>query len=41
MKTSIKSKKARVGEGIMHIKTLRAGWRRDAIQIKHPMWNYS
>ena len=41
METSIKSKKARMREGIMPIKSLQGGWRRDTFQAQYPMWNCS
>ena len=33
--------KAGMEEGIMPIKSLRAGWRRDTFQTQYPMWNCS
>ena len=41
MDTNIKSKKAGMEEGIMPIKSLKAGWRRDTLQTQHPLWNCS
>ena len=41
MEASIKSKKARMGEGIMSIKTLRTGSRRDTFQTQYLRCNCS
>ena len=41
MDTNLKCKKARMEEGKMPIKSLWAGWRREAFQTQYPMWNWS
>ena len=41
MDTNMKCKEARMEEGIMPIKSLQAGWRREAFQTQYPMWNCS
>ena len=39
--TNMKYKKGGMEEGIMPIKFLQAGWRRNTFQTQHPMWNCS
>ena len=39
--TRMKCEKAGMDEGIMPMKSLRAGWRRETFQTQHPMPNYS
>ena len=41
MDTSMKYRKAGIEVGIVPIKSLRAGWRRDTFQTQYPMWNCS
>ena len=41
MDSNMKCKKSGMEEGIMPIKLLRAGWRRDIYQTQCPKWNYS
>ena len=37
MDTNMKCKKARIEEGIMSIRSLQAGWRRDTFQTQYPI----
>ena len=41
MDISMKCRKVGMEEGIMPIKSLQVGWRRDTFLTQYPMWNCS